>query len=531
MTVKIVVPTSGSLLGIRFRRRKRRAENARLIAEMRGTNLRLAVQERRKIREALADRAPEDEEVGPEQGLHPIEIDVDPVHPGPPVEIEHGLDVGRSIFLRVHAVQLHVAELRVGEEPAVDEERRADAGAEGQHDDGTPHTAAGAETHLGETRRVRVVEEERIAVERAPDERGTVGTDPGMIDVGGGARPAASDDGGKSEAHAARGLGELRSQRGDGRHHRLGARGLGCRCGDDLTHQTLGRNVHHPRLDEGAPDVDAQQFLRHRPFSGQRLVAAASCMSRSRRLCRRRIHNVATTTPLATTDTMRVASAFTSGLTPSRTLEKITMGSVLDPGPATNCEMTRSSHERVKASSHPASTAGRMSGSVMRQNTFAGRAPRSCAASSSDSSNPARRDCITTVTYAMQNEMCASVIVSAPIPRGQPMACCRATKSSSNDSPLITSGMTMGAVVIPTRSERPRKAPNRARAVPARMPRIVETVAAQTATRSDSQAASSTCPSEKSTPYHLRVGECAASQTVTRRLLLKEYTIIDRMGT
>src|SRR6185312_14975735 len=357
-----------------------------------------------------------------------------------------------------------------------------------------------------------------------------------MIDVGGGPRSAVLDDGRKGEPDPASGFGQLRGERSDRRHHRLGSRGLRCRCRDDLTDEASGLDVHHTRLDEGAADIDTEQFLRHRRFpieylADQRLAAAASCMSRSRRFCRRRIHTVAITTPLATMDTIRVASAFTSGLTPSRTLEKMTIGSVLEPGPATNCEITRSSHERVKASSHPASTAGRMSGSVMRQNTFAGRAPRSCAASSSDSSNPARRDCITTVTYAMQKEMWASVIVSAPMPRGQPMACSRATKRSRSERPLITSGITMGAVVIPTRSERPRKAPNRASAVPASVPRTVAAVAAHAATRRDSQAASRTSPSEKSTPYHLRVGECAASQTVTRRLLLKEYTIIETMGT
>ena len=31
-------------------------------------------------------------------------------------------------------------------------------------------------------------------IQRAPDQRGAIGTDPGMIDVGGGARLAASDD-------------------------------------------------------------------------------------------------------------------------------------------------------------------------------------------------------------------------------------------------------------------------------------------------------------------------------------------------
>ena len=76
-------------------------------------------------------------------------------------------------------------------------------------------------------------------------------------------------------------------------------------------------------------------------------------------------------------DTNRVASALTSGLTPRRTLEKITIGSVLEPGPATNCEITTSSHDSVKASSH----AGEQRRHNQRQRdapeTFAGRAPRS----------------------------------------------------------------------------------------------------------------------------------------------------------
>ena len=47
---------------------------------------------------------------------------------------------------------------------------------------------------------------------------------------------------------------------------------------------------------------------------------------------------------------MMEASALMSGLTPRRALEKITIGSVLDPGPDTKLAMTRSSSEIVKAS-------------------------------------------------------------------------------------------------------------------------------------------------------------------------------------
>ena len=48
------------------------------------------------------------------------------------------------------------------------------------------------------------------------------------------------------------------------------------------------------------------------------------------------------------------------------------MGSVLEPGPATNCDTTTSSQDSVKASSQPDRIAGMISGSVMRKKTFAG---------------------------------------------------------------------------------------------------------------------------------------------------------------
>ncbi len=48
---------------------------------------------------------------------------------------------------------------------------------------------------------------------------------------------------------------------------------------------------------------------------------------------------------------IKLASALTSGLTPSFTFENITIGSVLAPGPETKLEITKSSSESVKLSS------------------------------------------------------------------------------------------------------------------------------------------------------------------------------------
>ena len=69
---------------------------------------------------------------------------------------------------------------------------------------------------------------------------------------------------------------------------------------------------------------------------------------------------------------MIVASALMSGLTPSRTFEKITIGSVLEPGPETKLVITRSSSESVNASSQPETSAGAMIGSVITKNTLTG---------------------------------------------------------------------------------------------------------------------------------------------------------------
>ena len=56
-------------------------------------------------------------------------------------------------------------------------------------------------------------------------------------------------------------------------------------------------------------------------------------------------------------------------------------------------------------------------------------------------------------------------------------------------------------------------------------------MAVTAATLIESQAAPRICSLPSSARYHLRVGESAASQTVTSRELLKEKKIIDRIGT
>src|SRR5580698_6372706 len=112
----------------------------------------------------------------------------------------------------------------------------------------------------------------------------------------------------------------------------------------------------------------------------------------------RAIQKLTPTIISVTTLMVIVASTLISGLTPSRTFENTTIGSVLDPGPEVKLEITRSSQESVNARSHPERMAGKMIGSVMTKNTLTGSAPRSIAASSRAVSNVAMRDWTTTVT-------------------------------------------------------------------------------------------------------------------------------------
>ncbi len=231
-----------------------------------------------------------------------------------------------------------------------------------------------------------------------------------------------------------------------------------------------------------------------------------------------------------TNEMVRVARTLISGLTPRRTLEKITMGSVLLPGPEAKLEITRSSHDMVKASSQPDRMAGKMIGRVMTKNTLAGCAPRSMAASSRAMSNVPRRDWMTTATNAMEKVMCAMVMVVMPRPAGQPKTCSIATKVSRSDRPVITSGMTSGAVVMALNSMRPRNLPNLDSEKPASVPRMDAPVALITATFSEIQAASRISSLLNRAKYHLSVGELCTSHTVTSLEALKENTTIDRIG-
>src|SRR5580704_11585333 len=113
-------------------------------------------------------------------------------------------------------------------------------------------------------------------------------------------------------------------------------------------------------------------------------------------------------------------------------------GSVLDPDPATNEVITKSSNDKMNVSSAAEMIPGKSSGTVTFQNAVISSAPSVMAASSSVSSIPASRANTTTTTNEIENATCAMVIV--PSPNGTR----KNTNKMSNDIPVTISGVTMG---------------------------------------------------------------------------------------
>jgi stage V sporulation protein SpoVS len=164
--------------------------------------------------------------------------------------------------------------------------------------------------------------------------------------------------------------------------------------------------------------------------------------------------------------------------------------------------ITTSSIEIVKAKSQPDRMAGAITGRVTSRKTCQGRAPKSISASSMARSADSIRDWTMVVTNTIEKVICASVTVVKPREEGQPTYCAIKIKKISEEIPVITSGITKGAVTRPENKVRPRNLVNRAKAMPAIVPKIVAMVEDNSAISSDSHRALPTCAFDKSVAYH-----------------------------
>ena len=158
-------------------------------------------------------------------------------------------------MLRLLAAHLEVAELGVRQQPAVDEDRGADAGAQRQHHHRAVAAATGAERHLGDARRVGVVQERDRSTEAGREQPLRVGADPARDprwppstpgpawSTAGNASPTGPTDGSSRAIEASSSI----TSGG------AASAGVGRRSTPPTTRARGG--VHEPRLHEGAADV------------------------------------------------------------------------------------------------------------------------------------------------------------------------------------------------------------------------------------------------------------------------------------
>ena len=103
--------------------------------------------------------AANDDEVGCKQKLHMIQVLLYPYGPGIPSKAFPLSYASSGISFGFVAMQRKVSQLGVGHQRAVDKQAGSNAGAEGQHQDHTLHSASCAERHLGDACGISIVED------------------------------------------------------------------------------------------------------------------------------------------------------------------------------------------------------------------------------------------------------------------------------------------------------------------------------------------------------------------------------------
>ena len=112
-----------------------------------------------------SDATAQHDEIGPEQCMHAVQHVVELGDVRGPVELALDARAARGAGLGFHAVEFEMAELGVRHEPAVEEQRAADAGAQTQYEHGAADIARGAEVHFGEPGGVGVIDGDHLALE------------------------------------------------------------------------------------------------------------------------------------------------------------------------------------------------------------------------------------------------------------------------------------------------------------------------------------------------------------------------------
>ena len=181
---------------------------------------------------------------------------------GPAEVLAFANDRGGALF-RHFAAQFNLPQLGVGHQAAINKQRRANAGAEGQDHHQARAATPGAEAHLGQSGGVGVIEHRDWAAHRLPEQLGDGLADPILGDVDRGQRPAMPHRSRKSTPDRPRPA-KMPDQLRHHLAHGLGLGPLGRRDTQPFGSHVAGSRVHRRALDTGSTDVDAKN-LHSRP--------------------------------------------------------------------------------------------------------------------------------------------------------------------------------------------------------------------------------------------------------------------------
>ena len=169
-----------------------------------------------------------------------------------------------------------MAELGVGEESAVDDDRRADSGALGRKHNDAVAALGCAVGDLGDARGVRVVQCDDGAAQVALHELVDVDVDPRLVEVRHVGNDAVKDGGG--EGHADRNadldvelVDDLAAHRSDS----VGRRGVGGGDSNLIADVLAGFQINERALDARSADIDAACDVSHNPSSGDEILLSA----------------------------------------------------------------------------------------------------------------------------------------------------------------------------------------------------------------------------------------------------------------
>ena len=182
---------------------------------------------------------------------------------------------GRVLF-GVGAVDLQVAQLRVGQQRAVDDDRRANARALRGKDDDAVATLRRAVGNLCDAGCIRVVEGDDRAAQVTLHQSIHIDVDPRLVQVGHVGDHAVKDGGGESDAdwHADLHV-ELVDDVAADLRHGVGRGRLGGGDTNLIADVLSVFQINERALDARSADIDAACDLSHDPSSGNEILLSA----------------------------------------------------------------------------------------------------------------------------------------------------------------------------------------------------------------------------------------------------------------